>query len=46
MTELKVWQERFYEQYLKDEKHLIWQKHGEVGDIAELGLIVEIGRME
>lgn len=34
-------QNRLYAQYLKDEKHLIWNDKGEVGDIAELGLVCE-----
>lgn len=38
---LKEWQLRIYKQYLKDEKHLIWEGHGEVGDLGELGLICE-----
>lgn len=41
MTDVQEWQKRIHKQYLRDEKHLIWQGKGEVGDIAELGLICE-----
>jgi len=37
--DLKKWQRILYKQYLKDEKDKIFSPHGEVGDIAELGLI-------
>lgn len=33
--------EAIFKQYLYDEKHLIFEDKGEVGDIAELGLIGE-----
>lgn len=33
--------EAIFQQYLQDEKHLIFEDKGEVGDIAELGLICE-----
>lgn len=38
---LRKFQKKNYEQYLKDEKHLIWKEHGKIGDLAELGLICE-----
>lgn len=41
MTDLRIWQGRFHELYLRDEKDKIWDGKGEVGDIGELGLICE-----
>ena len=48
LVELKKLQEMLYKQYLRDEKDKIFAPHGNVGDIAELGLISgeEIGEAQ